>query len=665
MHTYSEKKGKFSDTPNTQVKGDSQTSINNPFQFIDNRGDTLVQRKFRNLVDSKFSIDGERGESEFPQKPLINSIAPVQSVFQLAKIIGYYHTNPIVQFEGEEEDPVDGSLENDLAHNYVSPPRGFEGERVYLKIPKEEPAEEEMVQFGQAKVNEALSGLLSFLQSLKTSIKTSPNASTPYLKAIYADNFQKIKEIKSESAKIKNDYKKLMQTTLVLGHMLNTITGLVKSILVSPENDREIGGMTEEEYSKSLHDKESDVGKRQETGLGVIHLFEGGLPSGTIEIIGSFYRADFDVESLVLRTDVESILQELVLTEENRLREHEEQRSIKKSERKFYKVEEDVARTARQVLRETSKASAEIQASKRSVTPKLGGQLRSWHLNDTGMLPRTFLKGQHNDTEDKKSGKISSGFSNEAKKGLLEDSSFVYKAQEQLHALWQEDVKVGGGFQPGYIDDFPRGAENFRKEASQIEPGYIEVNPEGWIGAESQGRLLYDYISDRWFLTTDHYHEHFWEIYVPSEYKTQILLDSSGEELIKSAIPKLVGEPKNESSNSDLSFDRYAMNNCLIDAIAEAAHFPDPNIQLIREELDSLGLGSVGEMLYADQAIVELIARNLNLNGVPIILYDVNGNAQELVGGDAPQIIEIFHTGALHYVANPANKAQRDATKKN
>lgn len=633
------------------------------FKFIDNRPETLLQRKFQQLLSGEGQKNKKHAENTINDGSGLLSSTPVQRVIQLSQIIGYRKSHPKVQFNEKEPLPVDGILEGDETHRYESLPAETEGERVFLKVPLDEPREENLVNERRKQVKEAGETLLHYLTSLK-SHQGSKESVSIYIQGLSAHFKAKFIKIKSGIPEIKDDPDALLKVCIALGHMLNNIRTLVSTVTVDTDRDGEIADMNEGDYSRYLQSKEMNVGKKQETGLGIIHLFQGGLPSAVLDIIGLFYQKDFDVENLIQKTDSGTILNELVDTEENKIRKSEQTSSIKQSQRKFYKVDDQTTNKERQRLRLALAKQAEEQASKRSVTPKFGGQLRSWHLNDTGNLPRTFLQGQHNSDEKKKAGNLKNGFSSSAKEKKVDDSSLYYPAQQQLHALWKEDVNVGGGFQPGYIEGFSGGAADFRKEASEIEPGYIEVNPEGWVQAESQGRLLYDYIEDRWFLTTDHYQHHFWEIYVPMEFKSQRLLTSHPDQ----KKPSQQASPEELSGSGisapDFFYDRYAMNNCLIDAIAAAAGIPEPGIQTIRNELDRLQLGAVGEMLFADQAVVEVIAESLGIAGSPIILYDADGNAQELAGGDGPDIIEIYHTGALHYVSSPANERQKAASRK-
>ena len=125
-----------------------------------------------------------------------------------------------------------------------------------------------------------------------------------------------------------------------------------------------------------------------------------------------------------------------------------------------------------------------------------------------------------------------------------------------------------------------------------------------------------------------------------------------------------------ESAYPEGVFDLHNVNNCLIDAIWDAANAVGMGLQpldvgALREDLQKLHLGNIGEMLFADQAVVELILDHLGLAGTPVILYDARGQAQEVAGGNNEVVIQIFHTGALHYVGRAANDAQKLAVSEN
>ncbi len=123
---------------------------------------------------------------------------------------------------------------------------------------------------------------------------------------------------------------------------------------------------------------------------------------------------------------------------------------------------------------------------------------------------------------------------------------------------------------------------------------------------------------------------------------------------------------QSEMSIQSQSFDLHSLNNCLISAIVNAAEkigrpLIQVNVEEIRERLQAENLGRIGDMLYADQNVVEVILRFLGLTDVRVILYESNGNVQEVGGEGNGQILNIFHDGSLHFAGDPFNELQKNA----
>ncbi|MFZ3004001.1 MAG: DUF4157 domain-containing protein [Undibacterium umbellatum] len=584
--------------------------------------------------------------------------SPHKSVIQCKKIIGYRSELPLVQFERDEPTPnLEGFLEGDPDHEYILPKAGTAPLNTWIK--KKSQQETKPVLSARASANEANDVLSALVKELKGKGESLTHSKAgEYILQVYGKLMREYRAVidllKKQFASVEKKTQVIMELVSSLGHLVNTVQSLLQQFKVSREKNEELSTLNQEQFSRQLHSNEIFL-REQETGLGLVHLLGGGLPTDIIDIIGDFYSEDFDIDAHLDKGSKEGILNVLVDNEELAIREKEAGNQIGKKNYRFGSGDEKKDISERKKLRAELDAKAEELAAKRSVTPKGGGELRSWHLNDTGNLPRTVLKGQHNEDTKMKAGNINKGFAIDQRRSL--EQELVSKAQKDLHALWLSEAVNGEGFQPGYIKDFPGGARAFRLNAPSIEPGYIEVNPQGWVEAGSQGRLIYDYIEDRWFLTTDHYGKHFWEIMVPLDFKGSKMSNSKkrGNGERSGAGGSDAGRP------GDDQFLLGQMNNCLIDAIVGAAHIePEAvNVRTIREQLQAHYLGQVGDMLYADQAVVETILASLGVQ-YTVVLYDVNGQAQE-VGGNGDAILQIYHTGGLHYTAYPVNQAQKDA----
>lgn len=430
-----------------------------------------------------------------------------------------------------------------------------------------------------------------------------------------------------------NDKEKLKRRTYLVNKFSETVDQAEKQ-----ENlDKKIADMDADSFGSYLANFQNP--NHSNDSLPTVQLHGGGLPSGVITIISEFYSPAFKLEPMLDKTNVDSILEKLVAGEEARIYAQESSSGSKISpkDRKFYNVSDSKKiDAARKKLANDLRSQAQQEANKRSVTPKQPNQLRSWHLNDTGKLPRKILKKN-----------IQSGFNIKKPKKPEIDSSWS-SARRALHNQWEEDVKASTGFQSGYVTDFKDGKDAFYGQLKDQEPGYVEINPAGWRQANDQGRLIYDYIDDRWFITTDHYHEGFWEIKVPREVQDNL--------------------QSNNSENSDTDA-LSRVNNCLIDSLVNAAinaglqATVPVNLRQLREDLEAQGLGNVGEMLYADQSVVESIMSAIGLQATPVILIDENGTSQEVAGGNSGQVLQIYHTGQFHYVAEPTTQSQVDAIK--
>lgn len=450
-----------------------------------------------------------------------------------------------------------------------------------------------------------------------------------------------------------------------LRHWVDALKGMVKDLEAQADRDSAYADMNSATYADALGHFALAPDTTDETGRGSggaalsrIQLYGGGLHSEAIGIIERYYREDFTLDDLLATESEEAILDLLYEDESAKILEEERESGIPQKRRRFYKVDEATKQASEMALRAELRPKAAEQARGRGVTPKASGQLRSWHLNDTGRLPRKVLK--NND--------IKQGFDDKNRRASIPDFAGqpAATARGLLHDRWLADLDEGGGFQAGYIEAYGTaakkggGAADFRRDARRQEPGYIEINAAGWTESKSQGRLLYDYLSDLWYITLDHYHDHFFEIIVPPEVKR--LAAGKAEPAGKADAGK--------TSGASTAPPETAMNNCLLDAIhgaATAAGLAPAtlNYAAIRTDLEARGLGDRGTMLYADQQVVERILTHLGINGRPVILYQANGTAQDVGGGgdDAGgQVIQIYHTGALHYVAQPTTPAQIEST---
>jgi len=461
------------------------------------------------------------------------------------------------------------------------------------------------------------------------------------------------------------------------------LTKRMRQVAEQAKLDKKLERMSEKKFSQYLTEKSVTPGtakskskssdkkspsKKSPGKLPVIHLLSGALPSKVIAIIGKFYSKDFDISEHVIGTPVEKIQEDLAEAEKKRIigLESKGGSDVAPKDRKFFKQDSKKVKSEFLALKLKLLVQAKEQAKKRSVTPKKGGKLRSWHLNDTGKLPRQLLKKNS----------VKEGVKSDKKRKSAPDKP--NNVQAALQKQWAEDMKVKAGFQPGYIKEYPLGKkqkpknpeqdttmrkDNFYKDIAKNPPGYIEINPAGWQEAHSQGRLLYDYFDDLWYLTTDHYHDYFWQIIIPPDFKVNNELKQD----LSSVLGKSTDKKSEKSSSKDSeeyseSDFTSSINNCLIDAIYDAANFSGigvgpPDYRTIRTNLENAGYGDIGTMLYADQRVVEMILNDLGIANAAIILYDDAGQAQD-VGGGGDRLIEIYHTGALHYVGYPATQAQ-------
>lgn len=580
----------------------------------------------------------------------------------IQRVISHGHHedgHEIVSFESGDSRPgADGKITGDDEHIYElhEAASGAGGDEKYLKKKvasgideKKAPEKKEDTSKADELFEETNRAFEKALKHLKDSLPKAPEQFKGPLGKIISECTIQSAAIEIEKDSL-SDNTSIMKLVSSLSHLTASMQFRVKQMVRQHKIDEAISPMDRHEFAK--HATAHSVEHKDLKGVRVIHLNGGALPSATISIIGNFYSSNFKITDVIEKESEKDILHKLIAEEEERIYA-EEKKSSKPADRKFYTKSEPDKVESRKALA-VDKAlvkEASIQASRRGVTPKSGGKIRSWHLNDTGKLPRLLLGG-HGDSID-----IKKGFSKSAIKSKPSPAHFKTPVQIALHRQWLEDISVDAGFQPGYIKSFPGGAAGFRKEVPKIEPGYIEVNPEGWKEAESQGRLLYDYIDDKWFLTSDHYHDFFWEIIVPPHFKLQHLhMPSSGGG--KSSAESKAPEEKKEAKKED--FELHNVNNCLLDAIATATGrtiAPDL-IRTIREDLQRRHLGNVGEMLFADQTVVEAILGHLGMAGTPVILFQAGGHAQEVAGGGGGRVINIFHTGALHYVGHPTTEAQ-------
>lgn len=473
--------------------------------------------------------------------------------------------------------------------------------------------------------------------------------------------------LKSTTGETIRTIKAYNEASARLSHWVRALKGMVKDLEAQAARDSAYTEMDSATYADALGHFALAPAATDETGRGSggaalsrIQLYGGGLHSEAIGIIESYYREDFTLDDLLATESEEAILDLLYEDESAKILEVERAGGspIKAKDRRFYKVDEATKQASEAALRAELRPKAAEQARGHGVTPKESGQLRSWHLNDTGRLPRKVLKNNN----------IKEGFADKTRKASTPDFAGqpAATARGLLHGRWLADLAEGGGFQAGYIEDYGTaakkggGAAAFRSDARQQEPGYIEINAAGWTESKSQGRLLYDYLSDLWYITLDHYNEHFFEIIVPPEVK-RLAAGKAGP-----ASKADTGKKTDAKSGAETAPPETAMNNCLLDAIhgaATAAGFAPAalNYAVMREDLEARGLGARGTMLYADQQVVERILTALGINGTPVILYQADGTAQE-VGGEGDdaggQVIQIYHTGALHYVGHPTTPAQ-------
>jgi hypothetical protein len=584
-----------------------------------------------------------------------------------------YHPDghEIVSFEADDQRPdVEGKVVGDDEHLYepheVASAAG--GGEKYLKkkiapraeekktgvsekevVPKKEDTAEEGKLFITAS-DEFKNTLMAFMSSVGKKGVVSEGVLNE-LKALIVKSANEGKAVMSRRDEV-HTKAEVFELIAILKHLQDSLKIGLKSIIEQDNLDGHLSEMGRDEFAEHASQRSAPHPDSDLKGVMITNLFSGALPSATISIIGNYYSSHFRISDTIEKESQTDILDKLVADEEREITE-DEAKSSKPADRQFYRKPDEDKDKARLALQAALLKEATYLASRRGVTPKVGGKMRSWHLNDTGKLPRLILKGRRDALH------ISKGFSGLRKP---DDRHFQTPAQVALHKQWLQDLEVDAGFQPGYIKDFSGGMDGFRKEAAKTEPGYIEINPEGWKEAESQGRLLYDYIEDRWFLTSDHYNKFFWEIIVPQKFKLEHLkVTARGYSAAGPA--KAVKEERPERKED---FELHDVNNCLLDALATAAGraiAPDL-VRTIREDLQRRHLGNVGEMLFADQTVVEAILGHLGMAGTPVVLFQAGGHAQEVGGGDGGLILNIYHTGALHYTGRPTTAAQTESSAK-
>lgn len=503
-----------------------------------------------------------------------------------------------------------------------------------------------------------------FISKAKKKLDVVKDRITPYYISLTQSTHQECEEMQKKAEKLLNNAtteEELKSVYYQLSVPIERYLAVVKQCEKIASMD--FSSMNGEKYAEHLAEHAT---KRKDASAGdleVIYLYGGGLSAETIEIIEKFYLSNFKLDDTIEQKKKEEILAFLVENAFTERLNKEKANKIKPKDRKVYQKDENDRNSYLKELRESKrlKDAAAKQAAQRNVTPKAGGKLRSWHLNDTGKLPRQILGARGKG--DKRAPNIQHGFAEKnarPKGGRNFQGTFGATAREALHKRWDTDIKAKSGFQGGYVSAFPKGEKAFYEKAAHQEPGYVEVNPAGWREALSQGRLLYDYIDDRWFLTTDHYHDVFFEIIVPDQVK-RVVADGSAEPAKTGA--SSVTTTSEGSSNEESRERAYRINNCLLDAIRDSAMLAGHDLKpvtydQIRDDLQRLGYGNVGTMLYADQRVVERILYHFGLVGVVVILYEQNGRPQEL-GGGGNNLIHIYHTGALHYVGRPTTAAQK------
>jgi hypothetical protein len=122
---------------------------------------------------------------------------------------------------------------------------------------------------------------------------------------------------------------------------------------------------------------------------------------------------------------------------------------------------------------------AEFGTSGRGVTPKEQGKMRSWHDNEEGLLPRP----KPGDDELKN----------------------LPPSQQFYHEWFTEEFTTGQGFQLKQEDKPWRSdIKNLKDYLDTAGVPFVEINAGGWkeFGV---GRLIFDYIENRFFITANHY----------------------------------------------------------------------------------------------------------------------------------------------------------------
>ncbi|MBQ4811766.1 hypothetical protein J8M20_10485 [Pseudoalteromonas luteoviolacea] len=305
-----------------------------------------------------------------------------------------------------------------------------------------------------------------------------------------------------------------------------------------------------------------------------IDLLGGEIPLPIIDLIGSFYHADFKIED----------------------------------------------------------AKEYSSPSNRSITPDAPGKIRSWHLNGSGKLPVASLKITKGDVK---------RFIDNKKRPAVAR----YPLQTQFTNEWAKDMTNNRAFQNKIattyqFDTIAEFHDHLRK--LKFAANYIEINATGYTEGCTQGRLIYDFDNDRWYITPDHYLTVV-ELRVPDWFKKSQQGDVTAA---KVTTTKAAGSKSSPINNNTIDW-----NNCLIEAIAENAgvNLTATNIQNIRNTLlDAPHSIPLGTMLWADTAVVQVILTELGLQGRTVILYYGNNMAQELNGGVGP-VIEITNRGTLHF----------------
>jgi hypothetical protein len=96
---------------------------------------------------------------------------------------------------------------------------------------------------------------------------------------------------------------------------------------------------------------------------------------------------------------------------------------------------------------------------------------------------------------------------------------------------------------------------------------------------------------------------------------------------------------------------RLWQNNCLINAICQAAHGRNATM----EELLAIrfNLNNVGQMMVATQATVNVIRSVLQINNEIVVRYPVGSPALNETFAGVPATLNIYHTGADHFQHNP------------